>query len=108
MKNNVNAVWILISILFCSCSAHFDRFPGERLKEFPEEMQGAYIFHDKPSFFYLFKKDSAAVIISSNKISPVKGSEAAEGNPITLNDSNVFSKFGDHYALSQRDENIPG
>ncbi|MFN5886048.1 MAG: hypothetical protein ACK445_11975 [Bacteroidota bacterium] len=104
---NINArLFIILIAILTGCAAHFDRYPGERLSSIPVELHGEYYFHEKPSFLYMFKKDSAAVRIMADRIMPIPGSKAG-GEPLILGDTVVFSKFGKYYAMSQRDENIP-
>ena len=104
---NINArLFIILIAILTGCAAHFDRYPGERLISIPVELHGEYYFHEKPSFLYMFKKDSAAVRIMADRIMPIPGSKAG-GEPLILGDTVVFSKFGKYYAMSQRDENIP-
>jgi hypothetical protein len=102
----MNSATILLLLILCGCAAHFDRYPGEKLSSIPAELHGEYYFHEKPSFLYMFKKDSAAVRIMADRIMPIPGSKAG-GDPLILSDTVVFSRFGKYYALSNRDENIP-
>lgn len=106
MTKSIQWVLLAAAMIIAGCAAHFDRYPGEKLSSIPEAIQGDYYFHDKPSFLYMFKKDSAAIRIFPDKIYPIPGSKAG-GDPLVLGDSVVFTQFGNYYALSQRDENIP-
>lgn len=101
-----NSLVFISLILIAGCAAHFDRYPGEKLSSIPESIQGEYYFHDKPSILYMFRKDSAAVKILADRIIPIPGSGAG-GEPLIIGDTVVFSRFGNYYAISQRDENIP-
>ncbi len=99
MKRNL-FLFLCIALL-SACAANFDRFPGEKLNEFPKEIQGEYSVKDKPAFFALFsKKDSTIINITSDKIISNVNNES-----LMLNENNVFSKFGKYYALSYRDDN---
>lgn len=89
-----------------SCAAHFDRYPGQKLNSFPQQMQGEYYFTSKPFFMSWFKKDSAMLRISPTSILRLADNEQTE--PLLLNDTVVLSSFGKYFAMSQRDENIEG
>lgn len=100
-------LYTFAALFLSSCAAHFNRYPGEKVASFPESMQGDYYIASKPAFFYWFKKDTASIRITSNGIFAVSGLNSAS-DPLLLSDSVVLSRLGKYYALSQRDENIPG
>lgn len=104
MKLKHHIFSLLIVSLLASCSAHFDRYPGEKLTGFPDELTGSYAFRTQPFFFSFFKKDTASLEIRKDGVYPIGNSE---GEPLLLGERSVISKVGKYYALSQRDENLP-
>ena len=102
-----NYIYLFLTAwLLSSCAAHFDRYPGEKLTTFPQQLQGDYCFANKPFFMSWFKKDTAILHISPTSI--VRLADNEQTKPLLLNDTVVLSSFGKYYALSQRDENIEG
>ena len=104
MKLTQHLFSLLILSFLASCSAHFDRYPGDKLTAFPDELTGSYAFRTQPFFFSFFKRDTASVEIKSNGVYPIGNSG---GEPSLWDDRRVISKVGKYYALSQRDENLP-
>ncbi|MFI5220856.1 MAG: hypothetical protein ACHQK8_00915 [Bacteroidia bacterium] len=97
---NINVILFGAAIILSGCAAHFDRYPGEKLSSFPEEMRGDYFEHNKSWIHYLFKKDTAQISIRKDSILLIAEKNSS---PIVLGDSVVFSRFGNYYAFSQLD-----
>jgi len=84
----------LVLIFFSSCTIRFDRFPKDTLTEFPQEMQGKYLFTNWQD------SDSTYVIITHHTIEFIGNAILGSGG---ISDTMKLSKGEKFYYLSKCD-----
>jgi len=98
---------LLLIITSCGSNNYFDKWPGQRMNNFPTEMQGNYKLNI--GFYtglFIKNKDSILLLtIDKNSIHEVDKTSSTEN---TLSDSLVLSKLGNYYVLSSLNANDHG